>query len=116
MSENTPFLLRGDAQIPETPVHPTKDDLIPWRERIDEIDRAIMRLLNERATCAIAIGTIKRYIGMPIYVPSREEDVLNNVTKSNPGPLADQAVRHLYERIIDETRSLERQLSENHEH
>jgi chorismate mutase-like protein len=93
---------------------PKMEDLAPWRDRIDAIDRTIISLLNERATCAAAIGSIKHELGMPVYVPSREEDVLNNVTKSNQGPLADQAVRRLYERIIDETRSLERQLSQNH--
>lgn len=108
-------LLQLNAPLPQTPESPTTDDLIPWRNRIDAIDRVMISLLNERATCAVAIGHIKRKLDMPVYVPSREEDVLNNVTQNNPGPLADPAVRRLYERIIDETRSLERQLSENHE-
>ena len=115
MSESKTFLLRLDAVPPATPDDPSRDDLIPWRDRIDAIDRLMISLLNERAQCAIAIGAIKRKIGMPVYVPSREEDVLNNVTKTNPGPLSDPAVRRLYERIIDETRSLERQLSEQHD-
>jgi chorismate mutase-like protein len=80
----------------------------PWRDRIDAIDRAVITLMNERAICALEIGRIKNQIGMPVYVPSREEEVLENVMSANPGPLADQAVRRLYERIIDETRSLER--------
>ncbi|MBL7978281.1 MAG: chorismate mutase [Bacteroidetes Order II. Incertae sedis bacterium] len=113
MPDPTNLLLRLDAVTPITPEHPTQEDLIPWRDRIDVIDRLMINLLNERANCAVAIGHIKRKVGLPVYVPAREEDVLNNVSSANPGPLSNQAVRRLYERIIDETRSLERQLSEN---
>lgn len=97
-----------EAGPPEVPDDPTPDDLIPWRDRIDEIDRILLRLLNERSRCANAIGHIKKKLDMPVYVPSREEEVLQNVMKANEGPLPDEAVRHLFERVIDETRSLER--------
>ena len=93
---------------PPTPADPSLASMDPWRDRIDAMDRAIIHLLNERAVCALEIGQIKKLLGMPVYVPSREEEVLDNVMQSNPGPLADFAVRRLYERIIDETRSLER--------
>src|SRR5690625_7711025 len=83
-------------------------EMEPWRRRIDEIDRTVLQLLNERAACANEIGAIKNRLGLPIYVPSREEDVLNNVSNANEGPLPREAVRRLFERIIDETRSLER--------
>lgn len=79
-----------------------------WRERIDLIDRIVLALLNERSRSANAIGHVKQELGLPIYVPEREKDVLANVLGQNPGPLEDEAVRRLFERIIDETRSLER--------
>ncbi len=85
----------------------------PWRRRIDEIDRTVLELLNERAVCANRIGAIKKKLGMPVYVPSREEQVLQNVSGSNAGPLPDESVRRLFERIIDETRSLERRVYQN---
>lgn len=99
-------LLRDEP--PPTPPEPSLDAIDPWRVRIDAMDRAIIHLLNERAVCALEIGHIKKHLGIPVYVPSREEEVLQNVMQANPGPLADPAVRRLYERIIDETRSLER--------
>ena len=94
----------------EVPPAPDQSAMIPWRDRIDAIDRLVILLLNERAECASRIGTIKKHLALPVYTPSREEDVLKNVMESNPGPLANEAVRRLYERIIDETRSLERHL------
>ncbi len=93
------------AAIPE---NPTEADLQPWRARIDAIDRAMLALMNERVRCAVAIGAIKKQIGMPVYVPGREAEVLRNVVEANEGPLPDAAVRRLFERVIDETRSLER--------
>ena len=101
-----------NAGRPEASDEPVPADLTPWRDRIDALDGAIIHLLNERASCAIAIGHIKKAMHMPVYVPAREEQVLQNVMHTNPGPLQDQAVRRLYERIIDETRSLERQMQE----
>jgi chorismate mutase len=79
-----------------------------WRERIDEIDETLVRLLNERAVCAEEIGKIKILLGLEVYSPEREKEVMRNVTKSNPGPLQDEAIVRLFERIIDESRSIER--------
>lgn len=93
---------------PTIPEHPEESDLRPWRNRIDQIDRVILQLMNERSRCANAIGHIKKQLGLPVYVPRREEEVINNVISSNEGPLPHEAVRRIFERVIDETRSLER--------
>ncbi|MEM1125167.1 MAG: chorismate mutase [Bacteroidota bacterium] len=97
------------AAPPQTSPAPSTDDLRPWRDRIDALDRALVVLLNERVVCANEIGNIKKHLGLPVYVPTRETAVINNVVTFNNGPLSDQAIRRLFERIIDETRSLERQ-------
>lgn len=78
------------------------------REKIDGCDQKIVRLLNQRARYADAIGDIKRALGLPVYVPSREEQVIAHVQSFNPGPLSAEAIARLYERIIDESRRLER--------
>ena len=80
-----------------------------FRQKIDDIDKIMVRLLNERAGYAIEIGHVKRRLNMPVYVPVREEQVISNVQSLNPGPLGNEAIRRLYERIIDESRRLERE-------
>ena len=80
----------------------------PWRERIDAIDDQILRLLNSRSACAVEIGRLKRRVGLPIYSPPRERSILDRLTRDNPGPLDPLAVRRVFERIIDESRRLER--------
>jgi chorismate mutase len=83
----------------------TLEDL---RKRIDVLDESLVRLLNSRAACALEIGRFKKQLGMAIYQPSREAEVLGHVQTLNTGPLDDQAIRRLFERIIDEARRLER--------
>ena len=79
-----------------------------WRRRIDEIDRKLVQLLNERSHCALEIGKLKQAAHLPLYQPDREKEVLNNAEKNNAGPLSNAAIRRLFERIIDEARSAER--------
>lgn len=78
------------------------------RKEIDDIDEQLVRLLNERSMCAIELGRIKRELGLPIYSPERESEVISHVKGINPGPLDADAVRRLFERIIDESRRIER--------
>lgn len=99
-----------ETEVSPMPDVPTEEDLRPWRDRIDALDRAILQMLNERAICANAIGDLKKRLGLPVYVPEREAEVLQNIAASNEGPLPDAAARRLFERVIDETRSLERQM------
>jgi chorismate mutase-like protein len=83
-------------------------DFDEWRKRIDEIDQQLVTLLNERSKCAVEIGHLKKKLKLPAWQPEREAEILRNVVKSNHGPLDDAAIRRLFERIIDEARSLER--------
>jgi chorismate mutase len=78
------------------------------RDRIDSLDRQLVALLSERASCALAVGRLKEKAGLPIYQPIREAEVLANVRAANGGPLDDEAMTRLFERIIDEARRLER--------
>jgi chorismate mutase len=83
-------------------------DLAQWRKRIDEIDQKLVKLLNERAQCAVEIGHLKQQLQLPAWQPEREAEILRNIVEANPGPLDNAAVRRLFERIIDEARALER--------
>lgn len=79
------------------------------REAIDRVDEVLVRLLNQRARYAIEIGEIKGALELPIYVPDREKEVLRHADDISEGPLQRDAVRRLFERIIDESRRVERE-------
>ena len=83
-------------------------DIAGWRKKIDEIDRRLVELLNERARAAQEIGKLKRNTSMPIYEPDREKLIFENVRAVNKGPLPDSELRHVYERIIDVMRNIQK--------
>ena len=83
-------------------------DISDWRKQIDAIDPQIVELLNQRATAAKEIGRIKRNLDMPIREHIREREVLRNISRSNRGPLADTDLHLIFERIIDEMRTIQR--------
>lgn len=84
-------------------------DISDWRKKIDEMDLRLVELLNERARAAQEIGRLKRNTKMPIYEPEREKLIFENVRKANRGPLPDKELRHVFERIIDVMRNIQKQ-------
>jgi len=81
------------------------------RAKIDALDEQILKLLNERAQCAVDIGAIKRSTDAAFYVPEREKAVFDRLRKQNSGPLPEQAVRAIYREVISSIRALEKQIS-----
>jgi chorismate mutase-like protein len=87
---------------------PTLDDL---RDNIDRVDEVLVRLLNERARVACEIGRMKKELGLEVYQPEREKQVIAHVRGvAAEGPLGPDAIARLFERIIDEARRLERRV------
>lgn len=82
--------------------------LASLRGQIDAIDLRLLELLNARSRVVEEIGRIKEQRRMPIYEPKREDAVMANVLSHNQGPLGDEAIRRVFERIVDEMRSLQK--------
>jgi chorismate mutase-like protein len=78
------------------------------RLRIDQLDQRLVALLNERTQVVEEIGRVKRSTDLPIYEPKREDQVFANVSGCNQGPLSQEALRRIFERIIDEMRRIQR--------
>ena len=78
------------------------------REQIDVLDRKLVELLSERARAAKLIGHLKAATSLPVYEPAREKVIYANVRAANKGPLPDIELTHIYERIIDVMRALQR--------
>ena len=83
-------------------------DIDTIRREIDRLDDELLRIFNDRAALALAIGEIKKDLGLPVYDPQREKRIFDRMTKANLGPLEDGAIVRLFERVIDESRRLER--------
>jgi chorismate mutase/prephenate dehydratase len=93
----------------------TIDQLREIRARIDEVDRQIQRLINERAACAQRVAQIKAADSgdePPVfYRPEREAEILTRVKRENTGPLSDDDMAHLFREIISCCLALEQPLT-----
>lgn len=83
-------------------------DIDQIRDRINHLDDELLRIFNERAALALKIGEVKQQLNLPIYDPKREKLIFDRIRQDNPGPLDNAAIVRLFERVIDESRSLER--------
>jgi len=83
-------------------------DIAGWRLKIDELDRQLVRLINERARCADEIGKLKRNSSLPIYEPDRERIIFANIQRENRGPLTEVQLRQIYERLVDVMRQIQK--------
>nr|WP_320050466.1 chorismate mutase [uncultured Desulfuromonas sp.] len=83
----------------------TIDDI---RQEIDRLDKELLKIFNRRAELALEIGHLKKELDLPVYDPEREKRIFTKMTEANPGPLDNQAIKRLFERVIDESRTLER--------
>ncbi|MBV9155212.1 MAG: chorismate mutase [Acidobacteriaceae bacterium] len=84
------------------------NDLDRCRLHIDELDLRLLELLNQRTAIVEEIGRIKQDLRLAVYEPKREDQVLANVAGHNHGPLPPDAVQRIFERIIDEMRTVQK--------
>ena len=82
--------------------------LARFRDEIDAIDRELLDALNRRTRVVEQIGRVKQAVNFPIYEPKREQEVFRNITENNGGPLTADAALRIFERIIDEMRTLQK--------
>ena len=82
-------------------------DFDNWRQRIDEIDLELTKLLNERMSCALQIGQIKKMYGRPIRDVERERALIQKLKDANKGPIRDETIEEIFRRIIAEAVYLE---------
>ena len=81
----------------------TKDDVSSRRSEINAIDSELLELLNRRAEVALWLGAIKSMDDIALCDHNREQQVLERLTSENRGPLDDESIRNIFQRIIDES-------------
>ena len=86
----------------------SKKNIEEFREEISKIDLELLFLFNRRANLVVDLARVKKQQGKELFDPERERNIFVSLTEKNPGPLTPEAVVRLFERIIDESRRLER--------
>jgi chorismate mutase len=78
------------------------------RKRVDLLDRVLVYLLNRRTKTTVLIGRIKLSLGLPTYTPERERDIMIRINKHNKGPLSEESLERIYERVLDQSRATQK--------
>jgi len=87
------------------------DKLAPLRAKIDALDEKLIRLLNERARLGMKIAGVKAQTGAPVFMPGREQQILQRIAGRNQGPLATESLAHIFREIFSATRAVEKPLT-----
>ena len=80
------------------------------RKQIDELDRAVVKTLNRRASLSKKIGEIKKQLKKAIYAPDREKEILQRIKDLNKGPLSQESLIAIYKQIMSSSYALEKKL------
>jgi chorismate mutase/prephenate dehydratase len=88
-------------------MNPSEDELRKLREKINQVDSDLIRLINERARLAMEVGKLKRAAGLPIYTPHREAEVLRRIAALNTGPIGNKSLEAIYREIMSGSFALE---------
>jgi chorismate mutase/prephenate dehydratase len=75
------------------------------RQRIDDVDKKLVELLNERARLALEAGFAKG--GQNIQRPERELEVIRNVVQNSRGPLSSEGIEAIFRTIIKVCRTIQ---------
>lgn len=83
------------------------------RDKIDNVDAEILRLINQRASYAIEVAKTKTALGEEgtFYRPDREALVLRRIKEINKGPFAEQTVVRFFRELMSACLALEKPLS-----
>lgn len=79
-------------------------DLQDLRLEIDRIDDQLVKLFGKRMDIAARIGDYKKQQNLPVFVPAREQEKLQDVAEK-AGPEMEEYVRELYTVLFSLSRS-----------
>lgn len=77
------------------------------RQSIDQLDQQILELLCARVRLVLQVGEVKRTLGVDVYDPAREQDLLARVARAAPAPITAAMAQRVFQCIIEESRALE---------
>ena len=76
------------------------DDLKDLRDKIDKVDKELLALMVARFEIVGIIADIKKANALPVFVPGREDEILDKLT-SNVDPKYASFIRDIFTGILD---------------
>lgn len=76
------------------------EEITQYREKIDQVDKQLVALLNERSGYSLAIRKLKPACGMNLFDPKREDEIYDRVASYNEGPMQDENLKEIYQTLL----------------
>lgn len=70
------------------------------------LDRQLVKLISERAQCAVKLGELKHAAGLPAFLLGQEEQTLARAVEMNRGPLTPEGIRAVFRELVGACRAL----------
>ncbi|MEH6941763.1 bifunctional 3-deoxy-7-phosphoheptulonate synthase/chorismate mutase [Bacillus sp. JJ722] len=86
----------------------SNNELNELREKLDDINLSLLKLINERATVVQEIGRVKEKQGVNKYDPLRERAMLDLIEENNQGPLDNSTIKHIFKEIFKMSLNLQK--------
>ena len=83
--------------------------LAKLRNEVDKADAEIVELLVRRINLSLEIGAMKESSGLSTYDANREREIDKNISEMTEDPMIMKSLKRIYERIIDESRAMQRE-------
>ena len=81
-------------------------EISDWRQKIDEIDKEILELLNNRIECVISVAQLKKEKGIPIYSADREAKIFQKLIDEQKNYLEEDTIKSVFTKIINESKKI----------
>ncbi len=88
--------LKGFSSI----LAPMTDKISQHRDKIDELDTKILKLIQERVDQALSIRHLKTEQGIPLFTPEREAKLINRLIQKSKGHLPAEVIEEIWKTII----------------
>ena len=85
-----------------------KKKLGEYRDQINDIDKKLVDLLNDRAVVVRNVKKLKQKENLPLYDARREEELVESIVKYNKGPLYRDNIIQIFENILRNVQILEK--------
>lgn len=103
------IIYKIENELNQLSVEEKNDILRKLRDSIDDIDKELVSLISKRTLHSVLIGRVKRSLNLPTYNPEREKEISRRISSYVEEPLGKEALLRIYERIIDESRAIQRE-------
>jgi 3-deoxy-7-phosphoheptulonate synthase / chorismate mutase len=91
-----------------SPQRPVDPEIRRLRERIDRVNREILKLVQERGALLVDMAALKDSLKLDSYDPRREAEMMRELTGGGEGPFSREELATIFRALFAASLELER--------